>query len=184
MSRIAILGGSFNPPHVGHQMIALWVLSTKQVDAVWLVPCFQHPFGKELEEYHHRIAMCQLAAQTFEKDKVHVSTAEQGLNQSGRTLFLIKHLLKHHPNHLFSLVIGADILRERKSWLGFDEIEKLVPIIVVGRAGYDSPSADVPILPAISSTEIRQRISRKKNISPFVPRSVLEYIKKHGLYGM
>ncbi|MEL6179714.1 MAG: hypothetical protein AAFS10_12215, partial [Myxococcota bacterium] len=60
---IAILGGSFNPPHVCHVLSATWVLSTRPVDEVWLMPVGQHAFGKGLESFAHRQPMCELAIQ-------------------------------------------------------------------------------------------------------------------------
>ena len=57
MARVALFGGSFNPPHVAHQMVALYVLETQPVDELWFVPTYAHPFGKALVDYDHRIAM-------------------------------------------------------------------------------------------------------------------------------
>ncbi|MCI0570479.1 MAG: nicotinate-nicotinamide nucleotide adenylyltransferase, partial [Myxococcaceae bacterium] len=56
---VAILGGSFNPPHVGHLLAAHFVRATQAVDEVWLMPSFRHPFGKALAPFEHRLAMCE-----------------------------------------------------------------------------------------------------------------------------
>ena len=74
---IALLGGSFNPPHVAHLMVAWWALSTQPVDEVWLLPAFAHPFGKELAPFEDRVRMCELAARALRG--VHVCTAEREL---------------------------------------------------------------------------------------------------------
>lgn len=182
-SRIALLGGSFNPPHVGHQMIALWLLSTEQTDQVWLVPCSQHPFGKELVGFDHRVKMCRLATRVFPEQSVLVSGVEESLGGGGRTLVTIQHLLREHPDHRFSLVIGSDILKEKDAWFRFDEIEALVDVVVVGRSGHeDAAPPGAPVLPDISSTEIRRRIAQGEQVSQQVPAPVLGYIRRHGLY--
>ena len=62
MREVALFGGSFNPPHVAHQMVCLFVLETCRVDAVWMVPTFRHAFSKELCGFEHRFRMCELAA--------------------------------------------------------------------------------------------------------------------------
>ncbi len=60
--RVAVFGGSFNPPHVAHQFVALYVLETAGVDELWLVPCAKHTFEKLLAPFSHRLRMCELAA--------------------------------------------------------------------------------------------------------------------------
>ena len=57
---VALLGGSFNPPHVGHLLAAHYVRATQGVDEVWLMPAYHHPFGKALADFEHRAAMCEL----------------------------------------------------------------------------------------------------------------------------
>ena len=59
---VALLGGSFNPPHVAHLMAAYWALATQGVSEVWLLPAYRHPFGKQLEPFEDRLRMCRLAA--------------------------------------------------------------------------------------------------------------------------
>jgi nicotinate-nucleotide adenylyltransferase len=181
MSRIALLGGSFNPPHVAHQMICLWALSTDQADEVWLLPCFRHPFHKDLVPFEHRVAMCIRAVQTFRQGSVTVSRVEEELGGESRTLFTVQHLVQRHPEHRFRLLIGADILEEKSAWYHFEEVGRLAPPLVIGRSGYASP-AGVPELPAISSTVVRQRIRGGGDVSALVPAAVLEYAATHRLY--
>lgn len=181
MARIAILGGSFNPPHVAHQMICLWLLATERADEVWLVPCYQHPFQKQLVPFSHRAEMCALAARSLPDGRVRVSRVEEELGGESRTLHTIEHLIAAHPEHRFQLVIGADILLEKHLWYRFDEIERLAPPIVLGRAGYPSP-AGVPELPAVSSTAVRARLAAGEEVSGLVPAAVLAYLETHGLY--
>ena len=74
---IALLGGSFNPPHVAHLMVAYWTLATQDVREVWLLPSYRHPFGKDLAPFDDRVAMCELAARALRG--VAVCTAEREL---------------------------------------------------------------------------------------------------------
>ena len=70
----AIYGGSFDPPHMGHQLACLYVLEALAAEAVWLMPCFVHPFGKALSSFEHRFAMCEKLARPL--PRVTVSAAE------------------------------------------------------------------------------------------------------------
>src|SRR5882762_10166540 len=95
-TRVAVFGGSFNPPHAAHQLVALYVLETQPVDELWFVPTYAHPFGKPLAAYDHRLAMCELAAAPL-GPRVRVSRAEAELAQrpdfvASRTLDLVEHL--------------------------------------------------------------------------------------------
>jgi nicotinate-nucleotide adenylyltransferase len=181
MRRVALLGGSFNPPHIAHQMACLFPLSAGLADEVWVVPCRQHPFHKELVGFEHRFAMCSLACGVFAPGSVSVSRVEEELGGESRTLYTLEHLGRVHPEHRFSLVIGADILREKEAWYRFDLIEKLADLIVIGRSGYASPEGS-PVLPPVSSTEIRERLSKGLDVSAMVPARVLAYIRDHDLY--
>jgi nicotinate-nucleotide adenylyltransferase len=178
--RIALLGGSFNPPHVGHLMNAYYVLATRAIDRVWLMPVFRHPFGKQLAPFEDRAKMCELAASRL--SGVEVSRVEAEVPGTGRTIETLDFLIGQHPEHAFALVIGTDILPERKKWKDFDRIEKLAEVIIVPRAGFPAPGVAGPMLPEVSSTEIRERLARGVDVSALVPREVLEYVGQQGLY--
>jgi nicotinate-nucleotide adenylyltransferase len=177
MARIALFGGSFNPPHVAHQMAALYALETSACDELWMVPAFEHPFQKPLAPFADRFEMCRIAARRL--PGVTVSRVEADLGGASRTLVTVEHLMKLHPGAAFSLVFGADLLAERHSWYGWDEIQRRCELIVIGRAGYDGPE---PKLPQISSSEIRERLRRGEDVSCLLPREVLTYIQAHGVY--
>ncbi len=179
---IALLGGSFNPPHLAHQMICLWALSTQRADEVWLVPSFEHPFQKPLVSFEHRCAMCALLAEPFQRDRVKVSDVEAKLPVPSRTLNTLEYLSQTYPTYGFSLIIGADILQETSKWYRFDEIKRLANILVIGRMGYSSPADDF-MLPPISSTSIRKKFFKGHDVSQVIPASVLAYIQAHQLYG-
>jgi nicotinate-nucleotide adenylyltransferase len=183
MSRsVALLGGSFNPPHVAHLMAAYWALATQDVSEVWLLPSFRHPFGKELAPFGDRAAMCDLAARAVRG--VAVCRAEEELRDDplvGKTARTLEHLVAKHPTYRFALVVGADILPEVEKWWRWERVKELARVIVVGREGYP-PVPGAPSLPAISSTDVRARIARGEDVSALVPRKVREYVEASGLY--
>ena len=180
MSTIALLGGSFNPPHVAHQMICLWALSTGRADAVWWIPTFAHPLGKPLVDFEHRARMCELALEGFARDTVRVSRVEASLSAPSHTLSTIKQLSKEHPGHSFSLLIGADILGQTDDWYRFEDLKRIADLIVVGRSGHGP--VDSIELPPISSSQIRHLVADGRDVSQLLPWRVLEYIREHGLY--
>src|SRR4051794_25903985 len=129
--RVALFGGSFNPPHVGHVLAMAYVLSTARVDRLLMVPCFEHPFDKRLESFEHRYRMAQLAAAPFGQH-VEVSDVERRLGGESRTLRTVKALRAERPDAELVLAIGADLLKERERWYGYSELVTLVEFFVVG----------------------------------------------------
>jgi nicotinate-nucleotide adenylyltransferase len=180
--RVAIFGGSFNPPHVAHQMVGLYVLETAAVDELWFVPCFRHPFDKPLEPFEDRLRMCELAVAAL-GPRARASDIERSIGGQSRTLRTIRRLEELHPDHSFSLVIGGDLAAEVPSWYGAAELERTVPFIVVGRGGA-GPGAGVGAvaLPEVSSSEVRRALADGKSPGGLVPRTVLDYIYARGLY--
>ena len=179
---VAVFGGSFNPPHIAHLLACAVVLATESVDQLIVVPTYRHPFAKALAPYDDRVAMCRLAMGWL--PRVEVSRIEEALGGESRTLRTLKHLAAEHPEWRLRIVIGADVLAEAPRWVGFEAIEKLAPRIVLGRAGFDLPGAS-PVLPEVSSTQVRAAIERGDwdSIASLVPRAVLEYARAHELYG-
>jgi nicotinate-nucleotide adenylyltransferase len=182
---IAIFGGSFNPPHVAHQLVALYVLETHpDVHELWFVPTYTHVFGKELVAYDHRVAMCELAARPL-GSRVVVDRSEEALAKrpgfaGSRTLDLIEMLEAAHPHDQFRLVIGSDILGETHKWHRWDEIERRAPPIVVSRPGYPGGTG-VPI--DVSATRVRQLLAAGgAGAEAMVPATVLRYIAANQLY--
>lgn len=178
---IALFGGSFNPPHVGHLMAAYYVLATQAVDQVWLMPAFRHPFGKRLAPFEDRVRMCELACQPFGVAMA-VTRVEELVPGEGRTVDVIAFLVKRHASDRFSLVIGSDLLRERSKWKDFHKVEQMAGVVVVPRAGYPDDAATGPAMPEIASTEIRGRLARGEDVSHLVPRTVATYAVERGLY--
>jgi len=187
--RTALFGGSFNPPHAAHQLVALYVLETCEIDELWFVPTFAHPFHKPLVDFEHRIAMCELAVAPL-GPRVRVSRAEAELAAqpgfvSSRTVELVEMLRAREPARQFHLVIGADILQETANWHRWDDLCALAPPIVVGRPGYPLDRRhDVGVtMVDISATRVRELLAAgDATVGSLVPHAVLRYIAGHGLY--
>lgn len=180
---IALLGGSFNPPHVGHLMAALYVRAVVGCDQVWLVPSFNHPFGKPLAPFEDRVALCEAMGSDL-GPWFKVSRAEAEVGGEGRTIDLLEHLLPKHPGVRFRFVIGSDIVADLPKWKAWDRIRALVDITVLHRAGHPVPGAWGPPLAEVSSTTIRKALEAGTPPTDLVPRAVLEAARRRGLYGL
>jgi nicotinate-nucleotide adenylyltransferase len=185
--KVGFFGGSFDPVHVSHVLLVDYVLSTSDLDQVVVVPVYDHAFAKSLSPFEHRVAMAELAFQDLRR--VTVLPIERELETPNFTLATLKALLARHPDYELSLIVGGDVMAVRHKWQAFDEIEKLAPPLVIGRRGSPSDEAPKPLLPEVSSSEIRALLGRPKSPSreaelrQLVPRRVLDYIDTHRLYG-
>lgn len=203
MKRIAIFGGSFNPIHHGHLLLAQAVFEAFGFDKILLVPCQVSPFkqGQEpivVAEASHRLEMVRLCVEDDERfDVCDIEAKRQGVSY---TIDTVRELMTRHPNTRFSLVMGMDSLLDLHRWRQANELVSLCDIVTVQRPGCDetpSPSAlHFPLEVAekilkncirgrlcdISSTEIRQRIAEGRSIRYLVPLAVEAYIQQHHLY--
>jgi nicotinate-nucleotide adenylyltransferase len=179
MRRVAIFGGSFNPPHVSHVLAVTYVLATAPIDEVLVVPTFEHPFGKSLVSYEHRLAMCELAFADVKR--VAISSIEREMGES-RTLYLLRALRERHPDWSLRLVVGTDILAEKHKWYAWDDVVALAPLIVLGRKNHEIDGAPAAAIPAVASREIRSAMARGDDVSSVVPATVLAYARTHALY--
>jgi nicotinate-nucleotide adenylyltransferase len=184
--KVALLGGSFNPPHVGHLLSAHYVRATQGMDEVWWMPAYQHPFGKALESFEHRVRMCELLCQDtsgwMKTSRVEQEVAQRG--GSGRTVETLTYLVERYPDLRFSLIIGSDILKDLPNWKSFDRIQQLVRVLVMYRAGYPAPGTVGPPVAEVSSTQIREMMARGEPPTELVPSVVLDYARKARLYGL
>lgn len=182
LADVAIYGGSFDPPHMGHVLSVTWALSAGRVERVWVIPTWKHPFGKSFAaSFEHRAAMCAEAFSPL--PAVEVSTIERELGGVSRTLDTLDALETAHPELRFRLLLGADLLPTTDRWHRWDEIARRAPPIVVGRAGYPAPAGCPIAIPDVNSTDIRDAVLQRRDIRGFVPSAVLRYIDEHRLYG-
>src|SRR5689334_21282953 len=105
---IAVYGGSFDPPHLGHTLACAYVLATAAVDRVIVVPVGAHAFSKALSPFDDRFHMCELAFSDFKR--VELSRVEQQLPAPNFTLHTLEALRAQHPSDSLRLVLGSDLL--------------------------------------------------------------------------
>jgi len=161
-------------------MVCLYALATGEIDEVWLVPTHRHAFAKRLVPFEHRLAMCERLVEGLANARVDAIERELGGEES-RTLDTLVALGERHPGHSFRLVVGTDILSETDAWHRWDEILRLAPVLVVPRP-LPGASPDGFTLPDISSSAVRELLSRGENAAPLVPAPVMDYIATQGLY--
>jgi nicotinate-nucleotide adenylyltransferase len=185
--QIAVFGGSFDPPHVGHVLAVAYALATERIDEVLVVPVYAHPFDKDLAPFSDRVKMTRLAF--ADTARTSVSTVESTLDVPSLTVRTLEHLAREHPEWDLHLLVGSDVLLESSRWTGWDQIERRAKPIVLGRAGAEHPDSPKPFLPDVSSTRIRALLrvrgtdgNASEELARSVPRSVLEYADAHGLY--
>ena len=193
---IGILGGSFDPPHRSHEVLANKCIEHKLVDEVWVCPTYNHVDKKNFATFEQRVQMCKLAFTGWFK-KVKVCQMEKD-NLSGTTFYLIERLRETYPQHTFKLIIGEDRADCIEEWYLWRELIEDVPFIVFKREDYVSfAPIDVwykyndrhTLLNCedcwMSSTYVRRLIGQKcyKLASQIVSRpKVVKYIKENKLY--
>ncbi|MGB5367836.1 MAG: nicotinate (nicotinamide) nucleotide adenylyltransferase [Polyangiales bacterium] len=181
LRRVAIYGGSFDPPHLGHVLSVAWALSAAELDALWIVPTWQHVFNKQHgAPFEERQTMCELAFAPFRD--VQISDIERRLGGVSRTLETLDALEKGNPDTLFRLLIGADVLPTTDRWYRWDEVVKIAPPLVIGRQGYPVPEGCPISIPNINSTDIRTGLRNAADIGGLVPSAVIEHIRSRELY--
>ncbi|MFH0879693.1 MAG: nicotinate-nucleotide adenylyltransferase [Lentisphaerota bacterium] len=198
--KIGVLGGSFNPVHVGHLILAHDAMEAFGLDQVLLIPCaippHKNPLG--LTSAQHRLAMLQRAVE--EDSRLSVSTLELdrvGISYSVETL---NDLVRLNPGTRYFFIIGADTLTELHTWRSIHEFLALCEVVTMRRPGYpwDLKPSDLKLEApwpekllahvftghaiGLSSSEIRRRVAEGLSIRYLVSRSVERYIDENKLY--
>lgn len=199
--RIGIFGGTFDPVHYGHLLLAEYSLEQCRLDQIWFLPAAvpPHKQDRELTAAEHRVQMLQLALGGHEC--MQVSTMEFERGGVSYTLDTLEAIHRQHPDVELFLLMGADSLHELPSWREPDRICQLATLAVVQRP--DVPYPDLSVLRGIvepdrserfkesvvqmpliqlSSTEIRRRVSAGQSIRYQTPRAVEKYIETQRLY--
>jgi len=203
--KIGIFGGAFNPITKGHIEICKYVLDQKIVDRVYLTPCYQHMYNKDMVDPVHRLKMCEIAAKV--DGRICVFDYEIANKLKGSTYNFVKRLqdeefAKHDID--FSLIIGLDNANTFDKWVDSELLEKMIRFVVVPRKGierdekvnwylktphiYLSPDNDIP---ETSSTDARELLShlwvaasliQENPLTQIIDQNVLNYIMENKLY--
>lgn len=185
MKKIGIMGGSFDPPHMGHVLAVTYTAMTGGFDEVLVIPTYVHPVKsaepRSMISFYHRAKMCQMAFGYI--PKVIVDTIEGSLPTPSFTTQTLR-ALRERLNADYRFIIGSDILQHTDQWEDFDEVLRLAPPFVIGRLGYPGPDDNI-VMPGISSSGVRSLLKEArfgKTLSKVVPENILEYINEYGLY--
>lgn len=188
--KIGVLGGSFNPVHIGHVMLASYLTQFEDFDEVWLMLSPLNPLkvnSADLIPDIVRLKMLDIALKGAEGIKI--SDIELSMPRPSYTINTLRYLAKRYRRHSFRLIIGADNWKIFSQWKDSEAIIDEFGLVVYPRPGYaldpiyvdnvemvNAPIADV------SSSFIRNAIARGKDMSYFLPSGVYEFIKSNNLY--
>jgi nicotinate-nucleotide adenylyltransferase len=198
-TRVAILGLAANPIHKGHIQLAQFVLNTSgQFDEVWLMPCLNHMYNKDMVSSEHRLAMCELAAKKDGRIKVFDYEIKNKLK--GETYYFFKRLKEEKElteKYQFAMIIGLDNANSFNKWVNYEELERMAQFIVVPRPGIQRDinvtwylqkphiflNSESTIIEA-SSTLVRTILNRPdtSNILNYLDEDVYKYIMENKLY--
>jgi nicotinate-nucleotide adenylyltransferase len=197
--RIGILGGTFDPPQMGHLILAEYTKEALHMDHILFVPVADHPVkkGGTRSPIHHRLAMLNLAIEDNEAYSVsRVDIDREGPHYSADTVKIIQ---KQYPEAQLYFVMGGDNLRSLPTWERAADLYKCCRLAVMKRADEDiAPDmhddilpglsqkvdiVDVPMLSVwLSSTHVVDRLRNNLSVRYLVPDSVLDYIASNNLY--
>ena len=190
--KIGIFGGSFNPIHSGHAIIAHHIISSGAVDRLWLMVSPVNPLKVGLEQQvadTDRLRMVEMVTRPLEK--VETSAFEFTMPKPSYTIDTLNALQAKFPDDEFYLVTGADNWVIFNRWRNSEEILAKYHLLVYPRLGYDVVISeelrdrvtlvDAPII-ELSSTEVRERLAQGLSARYYVPDEVLSYIERKGLY--
>lgn len=192
-----ILGGSFDPIHNGHLMLAQEVRDRLQLEKVIFIPAYvaPHKIGQSFASAADRFAMTRLAVEGI--NDFSVSDVELKRGSISYTVDTMLELQELYPRQEFYFIVGADSVPQLRTWKRVEELFSLVKFAVVYRPGYEDvlerAREDFGVLAErlvmvhateydVSSTVIRQRVQAGQSIRDMVPAAVAEYIGKNGLY--
>lgn len=185
--KVGLMGGTFNPPHLGHLLVAEQVLSQLGLDEVIFIPDNKPPHidGKKTISAQTRLKMTKLSIQ----GNPHFSVSDIELKRGGvsYTYDTVQQLRREHPENEYYFIIGGDMVEYLPTWYKIDELVKIVNFVGVKRPGYQLTSpypvlwVDVPGF-EVSSSLIRQKVASGCSIRYLVRDEVADFIKEEGLY--
>lgn len=189
METVGILGGSFNPVHIGHMMLASYLVQWGYVDSIWLTLSPRNPLKEpgELLPDMKRLTMLSIAAKGA--PGIEICDIELSMPRPSYTISTLDVLRDRNPDTRFKLVIGSDNWRIFDQWRDAQRILDEYGVIVYPRPGYpvtDEHVAGLEIVDApmahVSSSFVRDAIARGRNMNYFLPAGVYKYIIDNKLY--
>ena len=188
MKKVGILGGTFNPPHIGHLIMANEAYDALELDEVRFMPNAIAPHKQLVDDasMEDRLQMVENAIRPYEHFKI--ESIELELGGVSYTYHTMVELVRREPDVQFYFIIGGDMIDSLHRWHRIDELVKLVQFVGLKRPGTQSfTTYDVKIIEApeidLSSTLIRSRLKTGSTLKFLLPDGVESYIRKEGLYG-
>lgn len=185
--QVGILGGNFNPVHNAHLVVADQVRQQLGLDKVLLMPEYKPPHvdAKGTIAEHHRLKMLELAIEGIEGLEIETIELERkGISYTYDTMLLLN---ERDPDTDYYFIIGADMVDYLPKWHRIDELVEIVQFVGVQRPRYKAGTSypviwvDVPLMD-ISSSMVRDFVAKGRTPNFMLPKPVLDYIKKEGLY--
>ena len=184
--RFALYGGSFDPVHNGHLLMAREALEQLQLDRVIFVPARLSPHKLATAPAPPAVRREMLAAAITDEPGFALDDSELGGGGPSFTIDTVERIRAVHPDAELLYLIGADNLRELHTWRRYEELCRLVEFVVLGRGDHDHPAGGqfrrLERRVDISATEIRRRVARGLSIRYLVPEAVRSLIAAHHLY--
>lgn len=188
--KTGLLFGSFNPVHVGHMVIANYMLEFTDMDKLWFIVSPHNPLKKKstlLADYH-RLELVNRAI--GDNSRMKASDIEFKLPQPSYTVTTLAYIKEKYPDHKFALIMGSDNLATLHKWKNYEVLLEENEIFVYPRPGdkelsfLDHPNVKLTEAPLmdISSTFIRNAIKEKKDVRYFMPDAVARYVKEMHFY--
>lgn len=186
MNRIGIIGGTFDPPHVGHLLIAEEVRIALKLDEIWFIPTNEPPHKeKAMTNGKNRVKMVKKAVKSNHYFKVNEIEMER--DGKSYTIDTMRALKNRNPDVEFYFILGADMVEYLPYWDEIEELMEIVNFVGVKREGYELNSKysiiEIPIpMIDISSSMIKERLINGKSVTYLIPESVEVFINEEHLY--
>jgi nicotinate-nucleotide adenylyltransferase len=184
--RLGLYGGTFDPIHHGHLILARDAIERLGLDRIVFLPAAISPHKLERAPAPAELRGAMVAAAIADEPRFVMDDSELRRSGPSFTIDSVEQIRARHPEAHLHYLIGADNLRELHTWRRIDELRRLVQFVVFGRGRENSePVHDFPILPRridISATEVRARVARGISIRYLVPDPVRLIIASHHLY--
>lgn len=187
--RVGLFGGTFDPPHIGHLIVARDACDLLHLDRIFFVPAHQPPHKLDQGVTDASLRLAMLLAATAADDRFEICEIELKRDGPSYTVDTLRQLHEERPAETFFLLLGADQIRDLHTWREPHEVARLSQIVLMSREGVAAGPKNALVAESIevtrigvSSTAVRQRVAEGRSIRYLVPAGVEKIIVSRGLY--